>query len=89
MKLSDLISRSDVETLQELLGRPTVSLINQLEQQEFVFLFPDFIFIFFNCPQASLLISSWFNKHNKSLTSVSFNKSNNTHLVFLFVIKSA
>jgi superfamily II DNA or RNA helicase len=35
MKLSDLISRSDVETLQELLGRPTVSLINQLEQQEF------------------------------------------------------
>ncbi len=35
MKLSDLISRSDVETLQELLGKTTVNLINQLEQQEF------------------------------------------------------
>jgi superfamily II DNA or RNA helicase len=35
MKLSDLISRLDVEALQELLGKPTVNLINQLEQQKF------------------------------------------------------
>jgi superfamily II DNA or RNA helicase len=35
MKLSDLISRSDVETLRELLGESTVKLINQLEQQKF------------------------------------------------------
>lgn len=35
MKLSDLISRADVETLQDLLGKSTVNLINQLEQQNF------------------------------------------------------
>lgn len=35
MKLSNLISRLDVEALQELLGKPTVNLINQLEQQKF------------------------------------------------------
>lgn len=35
MKLSDLISRADIETLQDLLGKSTVNLINQLEQQEF------------------------------------------------------
>lgn len=35
MKLSDLISRSDVETLQELLGRSTVDLISELARQEF------------------------------------------------------
>lgn len=35
MKLSDLISRADIQTLQELLGRTTVDLIYELKNQEF------------------------------------------------------
>lgn len=35
MKLSNLISRADIQTLQELLGRTTVDLIHKLENQKF------------------------------------------------------